>query len=62
MTQNFSVYFQGCTVALVVSFQLLPCIWMKRLNTSFHLPDNKMNNRFDCLEVTKAPDIEFINL
>lgn len=43
------------------SLQLRPCIWKKGLHTSFHLPNKRMNNHFDCLEVTKAPDIEFIN-
>lgn len=63
MTQNFFVFvcFQGRTVSLIVSSQPLPCIWIKGLRTSFHLPDNQMNNYFDCLEVTKAPDAEFIN-
>lgn len=63
ITQNFFVFvcFQGCTVSLIVSSQLLPCIWIKGLHPSFHLPDNHINNHFDCLEVTKAPDTEFIN-
>lgn len=62
-TQNFSVFvcFQGCTFSLVVSSQLLPCICIKGLHTSFHLPDNQKNNHFDCLEISKAPDTEFIN-
>lgn len=63
MTQNFSVFvcFQGCTFSLIASSQLLPCICIKGLHTSFHLPDNQKNNHFDCLQITKAPDTEFIN-
>lgn len=62
-TQRFFVFvcFQGCTVSLTVSLQLLPCIWIKGLHTSFHLPENQMNHHFDCLKITKAPDTEFIN-
>lgn len=63
MTQKFSVFvcFQDCTFSLIVSSQLLPCICIKGLHTSFHLPDNQKNNHFDCLEITKVPDTAFIN-